>query len=107
MTLIYEKGRIHALAMLNYFPNVFNRVKLWNRTRSRAEHLRSELNELFPEVEIVVASTSVECVIDADCIVTATNSSQALFELKDVNRNAHINGLLSLNYSVKKVINNQ
>lgn len=78
--------------MLNYFPDVFNRIKLWNRTRSRAEQLRCELNELFPEVEIVIAATSVECVIEADCIVTATNASQPLFELKDLKRGAHING---------------
>lgn len=79
--------------MLNYFPkNFFNRCKLWNRTRARAERLRLELNELFPEVEIVVVDTSAECVIDGDCIVTATNSSSPLFELKDLKNDVHING---------------
>lgn len=81
--------------MLNYFPNYFTRIKLWNRTRSRAEQLRDELNELFPEIEILITVTSVECVMDADCIVTATNSSHSLFELKDLKENAHINGWLN------------
>lgn len=78
--------------MLNYFPNIFTRINLWNRTRERAERLRDELNELFPEVEIVVAGTSVECVIDADCVCTATNSHEPLFEIKDLKANVHING---------------
>jgi ornithine cyclodeaminase/alanine dehydrogenase-like protein (mu-crystallin family) len=78
--------------MLNYFT-VFSRVMLWNRTRERAERLRDELRELFPEVEIIVASTSVDCVRDADVIVTATNSSEPLFELNDLHKqNVHING---------------
>lgn len=82
--------------MINYFTSkCFSRVKLWNRTRERAERLRDELSELFPDVEIVVASTSVDCVDDADVIVTATNSSEALFELKDLQKqNVHINGEL-------------
>lgn len=79
--------------MLNYFTNFFSKVKLYNRTQNRAEHLRDELSELFPEVEIVVAGTSIDCVGDADVIVTATNSSEALFALKDLRRqNVHING---------------
>lgn len=70
-------------------------MKLWNRTRERAERLRDELSELFPEVEFIVASTSVDCVDDADVIVTATYSSEALFELKDLQKqNVHINGEL-------------
>ncbi|KAG5679519.1 hypothetical protein PVAND_009082 [Polypedilum vanderplanki] len=87
------QGRIHALAMLNYFPNAFTRINLWNRTKARADCLRDELNELFPEVEIVVVDTSVECVIDADCIVTATNSPLPLFELKDLKEDVHINAI--------------
>lgn len=79
--------------MLNYFSNFFSKVMLFNRTQRRAEQLRDELRELFPEVEIVVASTSIECVRDADVIVTATNSSEALFALQDLQRqNVHING---------------
>lgn len=70
-------------------------MKLWNRTRERAERLRDELSELFPEVEFIVASTSIDCVDDADVIVTATYSSEALFELKDLQKqNVHINGEL-------------
>jgi ornithine cyclodeaminase/alanine dehydrogenase-like protein (mu-crystallin family) len=78
--------------MLNYFPNIFTRVNLWNRTRERAVRLRDELNESFPEVEIAVAGTSTECVIGADCIVTATNSPLPLFALRDLKERVHING---------------
>lgn len=79
--------------MLNYFKNFFSKVKLYNRTQKRAEQLRDELCELFPEVEIIMSSNSIDCVGDADVIVTATNSSEALFALKDLKRqNVHING---------------
>ncbi|XP_070508800.1 ketimine reductase mu-crystallin [Chironomus tepperi] len=87
------QGRIHALALLNYFPNVFTRVKLWNRTQSRADNLKKELKDLFPNVDITTVDTSVSCVKDADCIVTATNASQPLFELKDLKENVHINAI--------------
>lgn len=80
--------------MLNYFPNVFTRVTLWNRTKDRAETLKTELTELFPEINIVTVDSSVLCVLNAVVIVTATNSSQPLFELKDLKENAHINGKL-------------
>lgn len=80
--------------MLNYFtPSFFSKVKLWNRTRERAEQLRNELSELFPDVEIIVTTTPVDCVSDADIIVTATNSSNALFSAQDLQKqNVHING---------------
>ncbi|CAG9811511.1 unnamed protein product [Chironomus riparius] len=87
------QGRIHALAMLNYFPNVFIKVKLWNRSLNRAEKLKKELNALFPEIIIVIADSSILCVAGADCVVTATNSSQPLFELKDLKENVHINAI--------------
>jgi ornithine cyclodeaminase/alanine dehydrogenase-like protein (mu-crystallin family) len=78
--------------MLSYFPNIFTRVKLWNRTPVRAETLLTELKELFPEIEFMTVKSSVMCVKSADCIVTATNSSQPLFELKDLKENVMING---------------
>jgi glutamyl-tRNA reductase len=78
--------------MLNYFPNFFTRVKLWNRTKQRAEKLKQELSELFSEVEFIVVDASNHCVSDADCIVTATNSSQPLFAISDLKENVHVNG---------------
>lgn len=65
---------------------MFTKLNLWNRTQSRAESLRDELKNLFPGIEISIHATSVECVRHADVIVTATNSSSALFELKDLKR---------------------
>jgi ornithine cyclodeaminase len=90
--------------MLSYFPNHFTAVKLWNRTQSRAELLRNELNELYPDnnVDIVVVNTPHECVIGADCIVTATNSSIPLFDVSDLKANVHINGESATFYQVNK-----
>lgn len=79
--------------MLNYFPNFFSKVNLWNRTKSRADALRDELNKLFPGLSIEVLEKSVECARDADVIVTATNSSSPLFGKSDLRKpSVHING---------------
>lgn len=79
--------------MLTYFPNFFSKVNLWNRTKSRAEKLRHELNELFPGLSIDVFDKSTNAVNDADVIVTATNSSTPLFGINDLRKQSvHING---------------
>jgi ornithine cyclodeaminase/alanine dehydrogenase-like protein (mu-crystallin family) len=90
------KGRIHALGMLTYFPNFFSKVNLWNRTKSRAEELKNELNKQFPGISTSVLATSTNCVADADVVVTATNSSTPLFSLSDLRKSSvHINGKYS------------
>lgn len=87
------KGQIHALGMLSYFPNFFSTVNLWNRTKSRAETLRDELNKQFPALSIIVHDDSIKCVEDADVIVTATNSNTPLFHARDLKKSSvHING---------------
>jgi ornithine cyclodeaminase/alanine dehydrogenase-like protein (mu-crystallin family) len=79
--------------MLRYFPALFSKINLWNRTKSRAEKLRDELNELFPDVSISVLNDSTECVADADVVVTATGSSAPLFRKGDLMKpTVHING---------------
>jgi ornithine cyclodeaminase/alanine dehydrogenase-like protein (mu-crystallin family) len=81
--------------MLSYFPNFFSSVNLWNRTRSRADKLADELTVLFPGLSINVYDNPVACVEDADVIVTATNSSTALFSARDLKKSSvHINGEL-------------
>lgn len=88
------QGRIHALGMLSCFPGFFTKVNLWNRTKSRAEKLRDELNELFPGVLIEVFDESNVAVNDADVIVAATNSNEALFDKNDLKKHsAHINAV--------------
>lgn len=90
--------------MVTYFRNCFNQINLWNRTRRRAETFRDELNELFPNIKIVVMDSSVDCVRDADVIVTATNSSVPLFKRSDLCKSrTHINGK-ALNISQKSFI---
>lgn len=79
--------------MLTYFPNLFSRVNLWNRTKARAENLRVELNKLFPDLSIRVLDESTKCVNNADVIVTATKASAPLFSINDLKKaSVHING---------------
>jgi ornithine cyclodeaminase/alanine dehydrogenase-like protein (mu-crystallin family) len=79
--------------MLSFFPGFFSKVNLWNRTKSRADDLKVELKRQFPSVSINVLDNAVMCVRDADVIVTATNSSEALFGVRDLRKSSvHING---------------
>lgn len=92
----YLKGRIHAIGMLKFFPNLFSRVTLWNRTKKRAENLRDELKTMFPNLAISVADSSKDCVRNCDMICTATGSDRPLFSFADLKANSpvHINGKL-------------
>lgn len=55
--------------------------------------LRDELNKLFPGLSIDVQDEPTTCVNNADVIVTATNSSTALFGIHDLKKTSfHING---------------
>lgn len=83
--------------MLTYFPNFFNKISLWNRTRSRAEALKVELNQMFPDVSIEVFDKSHHCIGDADIIVTATGTQTPLFCQSDIKKpNVHICGEFDL-----------
>lgn len=90
--LIFQ-GRIHLLGMLSYFKNFFSHVTLWNRTQSKALALKNELQKIYPNLQIVIANTSKDCVKNADVIVTATNSNTPLFGREDVKNDVHINGM--------------
>lgn len=89
-----EQGRAHAFGFLNYFKNKFAHVRLWNRTKSKAEKLQRDLMESFSGLQISVVDKSSDCVKIADVIVTATNTDNPLFSLKDMKPRAHINGNL-------------
>lgn len=74
-----------------------NSISLWNRTKSRAESLVADLNEIRnqfknPNLTIQCANTVEECVRNADIIVTTTFSSTPLVFRSMIKDNVHING---------------
>lgn len=70
---------------------------MWNRTKSRAEALATELNQLRrtfknPNVNIICVNSVEECVQNADVIVTATFTSTPFLKRSMIKNHVHING---------------
>ncbi|KAB0793112.1 hypothetical protein PPYR_12732 [Photinus pyralis] len=86
-----NQGRIHAMAFQRYFN--FSKVRVWNRTRSKAENLVNELNQGTNKGVFTTSSTVEDCVSGADVIVTATHSSQTLVKKSWIKAGAHINAI--------------
>lgn len=83
------QGRMHAIGMVNTFK--FSSVRIWNRTRSKAEEVATELQALGVNVSVVDSVT--ECVEGADVIVTATYTAEPLIRSGMLKKGVHINGI--------------
>lgn len=75
----------------------FVEIKLWNRTKTRSELLKSKLVNLAPttmspNVVVTVHDSVEECCKDCDVIVTATSTSTPLVFKRFLKPNVHING---------------
>uniref|UniRef100_A0A1Y1L5H3 Ketimine reductase mu-crystallin n=1 Tax=Photinus pyralis TaxID=7054 RepID=A0A1Y1L5H3_PHOPY len=86
-----NQGRLHAIALQGHFH--FSKVRVWNRTASKAEDLVNELNREIEGSSFATAASVEECVSGADVIVTATNSSQTLVQGSWIKKGAHINAI--------------
>lgn len=82
------QGRMHAIGMVKTFK--FSSVRIWNRTRSKANAVANELLAL--NVNVRVVDSIEECVEEADIIVTATYSSEPLVRVNKLKKGVHING---------------
>lgn len=90
-----KQGRIHSIGLLS--TNFIDSIYLWNRTKSRAETLSAELNQLRPsfknpDIKIAFVDSVEECVQNADVIVTGTFTSTPLLFRSMIKNNVHING---------------
>ncbi|XP_031627138.1 ketimine reductase mu-crystallin-like [Contarinia nasturtii] len=90
------QGRTHAIGLLS--TNFVETIRLWNRTKSRAESLIAELMQLRqsfknPNIKIECVSTVEECAKNADVIVTATFSSSPILFRSMIKNNVHINAV--------------
>lgn len=89
----------------------FDSIFVWNRTKSKADALASELEaskSAFknPHITVLCFETVEHCVRNADVIVTATFTSTPLITRAMVKRGAHINGEFIV-FSLGKLKNNK
>ncbi|XP_058464754.1 ketimine reductase mu-crystallin [Malaya genurostris] len=90
------QGEFHAIGFMN--THKFHQIKLWNRTRTRAELLKTKLIEMAaisvsPEVEISVHDSVSDCCKECDVLVTATSSNESLVFKTYLKPNSHINAI--------------
>lgn len=75
-------------------------VRLWNRTKSKAESLKIELENLRntfqnTNVKISIFELSETCATTADIVVTATFADSPVLSYKSLKKNVHVNGKFS------------
>jgi ornithine cyclodeaminase len=87
------QGRSHLAAMAAVRP--LRRVRLWNRTRDRAEALAKECaaSGFAADVEVEVVARPSDAVVGADIICTVTSSPDPVLSGTDVEAGAHINAV--------------
>ncbi len=83
------QGKAHARILTKLFPEI-KEVRMHSPTR---EHLEASVSELAGEIKITAAKSAKEAVLGADIIVTATTSSNPVFDAKDVSEHALIIGV--------------
>ncbi|XP_055298600.1 ketimine reductase mu-crystallin [Sitodiplosis mosellana] len=90
------QGRIHAIGLCA--TNSVDTIHLWNRTKSRAEALAAELNQLRqsfknPNIKIICVDTVEDGAKNADVIVTGTSTSTPFLFRSMIKTNVHINAV--------------
>ncbi|HEY8552639.1 MAG TPA: ornithine cyclodeaminase family protein [Thermaerobacter sp.] len=79
-------------------------VRIYNRTRTRAEALAARLAaRLGPEVETVIAATPAEAARGAHVICTATASTEPLLGAADVAPGTHVNAVGSFRRGMREL----
>ncbi len=68
-------------------------VRVWNRTRWKAEALVEELREVTPGVQFEVAQTADIAVRGADIVTCATAAIEPLFDAASLEAHAHVNAI--------------
>lgn len=100
---ISSQGEFHAIGFLN--THKFVEIKLWNRTKTRSELLKSKLvnitpTTMNPNVVVTVHDSVEECCKDCDVIVTATSTSTPLIFERFLKPNVHINGTYMFGFKI-------
>lgn len=85
------QARYQALAVAAVRP--IERVRVWNRTRERAEALAERLSADLEEATLEVAGSPAGAVAEADVVCTATSAQQPLLSADDLPAGVHVNAV--------------
>ena len=81
----------------------FNQVNVYDRDIERAEVFCESVSKLYPNVTFKATKTPKETVADADVITTVTTSKMPTFDVVDVKKGAHVNGVGSYTPVMKEI----
>lgn len=96
------QGEIHSIAFASYFEQI-KEIRVYNRTHSKRDALYEKLMSMRssfknPNLVIIKSDDALDCVREADIIVTATRSSAPMMKKEDLKRDVHINGEMIKTY---------
>jgi len=86
------QGQNQAEAMLSSFPSLVG-LRLWDRDSGRADRVARSFQGSWNQIEVSAEREPDKAVRDADVIVTATASTAALIDIKDLRPGAHVNAM--------------
>jgi alanine dehydrogenase len=84
------QGRMQLIALRELFD--IQNVRVWNINRSSAEKYRDQMSKML-SIDIEVVDTPRAVVPDADILVTATPSKEALINEDSIHEGLHINAI--------------
>jgi ornithine cyclodeaminase len=85
------QGYDQALALIE--ATGAQELRIWNRTRERAQALAGRLGPVLPGVQVAVADSARQAVAGAGAITLVTASSQPLLAAADLAPEAHLNAM--------------
>ncbi len=80
-------------------------IRLYNRSLEKAEQLASELSRQAdePSIKVIVVHDANDAVVDADIVVTTTNSSAPVFNAAALKQGAHVNAVGSFRPDMQEI----
>lgn len=79
------------------------RIRLFNRTRERAEALAARLHRELSDVTVEVTGSAGEAIADADVVCTATNAHEPVLDADDVAPGTHVNAIGSFRAGMREL----
>ena len=99
------QAKWHIRGMISVRPKI-ERVIIFSRNNENANSLCEELSKEFSNLEFKSTKDGNEEIIDADIIITATNSSEPLFDGKLLPKGVHLNCVGSYTPKMQEVDEN-
>ena len=83
------QARMQLFALLKVMPDIQN-LQVWGRTESKVEQYVQEVENLYPNLNVVSCKNVKDAVFNADIIYTVTYSEEPVIQAEWIKKGAHI-----------------